>query len=161
MANSTAVVVLDGLGAQKTVSTIDAMLLGGVPISSGTISANPTPLTSGGVSIFYAPLNGGTNATLVSAGAHQVYGIEVFNNSSNIGYLRLYSTGITPTAGSTPSIIGKWMVPGNTNGAGFISQNLYGIQVAVGLGFTFTSCSVDTDATAVPSSEFSLNLYYK
>lgn len=127
---------------------------------SGTWSVNLIPATSGGLTILSTLITSGTNATSVKASAGQLYKAEITNNSANIGYLKLYNTAGTPTAGSGTPVI-RLMVPGNASGTGTLSTYDNGVAFATGIGFTFTGGIADADTTSVAASAFIVNLYYK
>lgn len=142
-------------GTQRvTVATDDL-----VPVT-GTVTAGLVPVTSGGLTISSTLIAAGTNATSVKASAGQLYKIEVTNNSANIGYLKLYNTAGTPTAGSGTPVI-RLMCPGNATGTGAFSTYDNGVAFVTGIGFTFTGGIADADTTSVAASAFIVNLYYK
>lgn len=118
------------------------------------------PATSGGLTISSTLIASGTNATPVKVSAGQLYKIEVTNNSANIGYLKLYNTAGTPTAGSGTPVI-RLMCPGNASGTGVLSTFDNGVAFGTGIGFTFTGGIADADTTSVAASAFIVNLYYK
>lgn len=116
--------------------------------------------TTGGLSFNSYLIASGTNATSVKASAGQIYKIEIFNNSANIGYLKIYNTASAPTAGSGTPVI-RMMVPGNATGAGAISTTDLGLTMSTGIGFTFTGGIADADTTSVAASAYIVNIYYK
>lgn len=118
------------------------------------------PRETGGLLMSSAVMLATTNATLVKSGAGQIYGIEVFNNSASIAYLKVYDTAWTPVAGAgTPAM--RRMVPGNSSGAGCIINIPNGSSYNRGIGYTFTAGIADTDTTAVAASAFIVNILYK
>lgn len=127
---------------------------------SGTVSANPVPTTTGGLTVTSTLIASGTNATSVKASAGQIYKIEVTNNSANIGYLKIYNTASAPTAGSGTPVI-RLMCPASASGAGSFSSNDLGVAMSSGIGFTFTGGIADADTTSVAASAFIVNIYYK
>ncbi len=121
---------------------------------------NLATTTSGGATLSSAIMAASTNATLVKNAAGQVYKIEVFNNSTNIGYLKMYNSASAPTAGSgTP--VARYMVPGVSGGSGFISTFEMADAYGTGIGYTFTGGIADADTTAVAASAFIVNIHYK
>lgn len=124
------------------------------------VAAKLVPTTTGGLTILSTLIASGTNATSVKASAGQLYKIEITNNSANIGYLKLFNTAGTPTAGAGTPVI-RLMVPGNSSGAGLLSTFDNGVAFATGIGFTFTGGIADADTTSVAASAFIVNLYYK
>lgn len=127
---------------------------------AATLKVNLVPATTGGLTISSTLIAAGTNATSVKASAGQLYKVEITNNSANIGYLKLYNTAGTPTAGSGTPVI-RLMVPGNASGTGTLSTYDNGVAFATGIGFTFTGGIADADTTSVAASAFIVNLYYK
>lgn len=125
-----------------------------------TLPVGLVPVTTGGLTVSSTLIAAGTNATSVKASAGQLYKIEVTNNSANIGYLKLYNTAGTPTAGSGTPVI-RLMCPGNASGAGAFSSFDNGVTFGTGIGFTFTGGIADADTTSVAASAFIVNLYYK
>ena len=161
-------------------ATIDLSSAETITISSGTVSVTsgvislssgppvyPTPAASGGLTAFsITNSSSGTNSTLVTTAACQVYGVELFNTTNAPAFLRLYSLSTAPTAG-TSSYTQVFAAPtvGSTIGGitttTYASFNNYGVPYASGLGFTLTGAITSTDATAVGSSVYIINLYYK
>lgn len=124
---------------------------------TGTSTVTSAPATSGGLTIKSAIMASGTNATSVKASAGQLYKIEVTNNSTNIGYLKIYNTASAPTAGSGTPVI-RIMCP--ASGGAFSTFADVGVAFATGIGFTFTGGIADADTTSVAASAFIVNLYY-
>jgi hypothetical protein len=123
-------------------------------------SAVPTSIsavTTGGCTLFTSVLASGTNATNVKGTPGQVYKVEGFNNSGTIAYLKMYNSSATPTAGSgTP--IATYMFPANS---GFISTLEVGDVYSAGIGFTATAGIANSDASALTSSAYMINIHYK
>lgn len=132
-----------------------------LPNGSNTIgNVGMAPRETGGLLMNSAVMLATTNATLVKGGPGQIYGIEIFNNSASIAYLKVYDAAGAPTAGSgTPAM--RRMVPGNTSGAGCIINIPNGSSYSRGIGYTFTGGIADTDTTAVAASAFIVNILYK
>jgi hypothetical protein len=132
-----------------------------IPAGTNTMGqVGLVPVTSGGLTISSTLIASGTNATSVKASAGQLYKIEITNNSANIGYLKIYNTAGTPTAGSGTPVI-RLMCPASASGAGAVSTYDNGVAFATGIGFTFTGGIADADTTSVAASAFIVNLYYK
>jgi len=128
--------------------------------NQSTLPAGLVPVTSGGLTPSSTLIAAGTNATSVKASAGQLYKIEITNNSANIGYLKIYNTAGTPTAGAGTPVI-RLMCPASASGAGAVSSFDNGVAFATGIGFTFTGGIADADTTSVAASAFIANLYYK
>ncbi len=128
--------------------------------NSNPFLTTPRPDTSGGCTVSSYVIASGTNATSVKGTAANLYGIQATNNSGTIGYLKIYDTSGTPTAGAgTPKL--RIMVPANTLGAGIVFPLDLGVVMTSGIGFTFTGGITDADTTAVANNAFLVNLIYK
>jgi hypothetical protein len=150
-----------GVITTGTAGTPSAVVLSVQGVASGTnLPVALQPTTAGGCTISSTLIASGTNATSVKASAGQLYKIEVTNNSANIGYLKLYNTAGTPTAGSGTPVI-RLMCPGSASGTGAFSTYDNGVAFGTGIGFTFTGGIADADTTSVAASAFIVNLYYK
>jgi hypothetical protein len=150
-----------GIITTGTAGTPSAVVLSVQGVASGTnIPVALQPTTSGGCTISSTLIASGTNATPVKGSAGQLYKVEVTNNSANIGYLKLYNTAGTPTAGSGTPVI-RLMCPGSASGTGAFSTYDNGVSFGTGIGFTFTGGIADNDTTSVAASAFIVNLYYK
>lgn len=153
-----------GTGAQRvTVATDSATVAGSATLPAGTNTiggTTPVSATTGGLTMSSTLIASGTNATNVKASAGQIYHLTVTNNSTAIGYLKLYNSASAPTAGSgTP--VWRVMIPGNTNGAGVVTDVALGLTFSSGIGFTFTGGIADADTTSVAASQFIVNIGYK
>lgn len=184
MANSAPVVIASNQSALPITSSSPLAITSSSPfsISSGTftlssnptviLSSNPTvtqssnvnvsliPVSAGGLTFSSVILTSGVNATLVSSSPRQVYKIECFNNSANIGYLKVYNLSSVPTVGSS-LVQHRIMVPANASGAGVITTSEMGFPYSTGLAYTFTGGLQDSDTTAIVSSAFIVNIGYK
>jgi len=132
---------------------------------TGTVTASGSfqdiPGTSGGLSITTAIVPNNTTGVLVSAGAHQVYSIAAFNNSSTIAYLKLYNKATAPTVGTdTPVWIG--MIPGPAaGGGGFTLYIPTGLVFSLGIGYGVTTGIANADTTAPAASAYLVNIGWK
>lgn len=127
---------------------------------SDTLGTSLVPLTAGGLSISSQVMTNSTNSTEVKSSGGQIYGLEIFNNSTSIGYLKIYDTATSPTPGAgTPMV--RLMVPAGASGAGVVRSYENGLIFANGIGYCFTGGIADNDTTSVSASEFIVNIYYK
>lgn len=149
MANSAPVVIASNQASIPVTLTSTTL--------TGTSTVTATPATSGGLTIKSTLIASGTNATSVKGSAGQLYKIEITNNSTNIGYLKIYNTASAPTAGSGTPVI-RIMCP--VSGGAFSSFSDVGVAFSSGIGFTFTGGIADADTTSVAASAFIVNLYY-
>jgi len=99
------------------------------------------------------------NANVAKASAGNVYGIVAFNKSSTPVYLKLYNKATTPTNGDTP--IERYMVPGNTAGAGFVIVHPKGVYCSAGISIRLVTGMADNDNTSPTASEQLINIDYK
>lgn len=117
--------------------------------------------TTGGTSSSKTISAATTNATSVKASAGKIYGIEAFNNSSTIYYLKMYNKASAPTVGSdTPTK--TYLIPHNSNnGAGFIFTTEIGVDYSAGIAFAITSGIADADTGACAANAVVVNIDYK
>lgn len=164
-ANLNATVVGTGTFADQSTLQAGSAIVGKFGIDQttpGTSNAvQGVPGTSNGLLMSSVISLATTNTNLVStAAAHNLYYIGLFNNSTAIGYLKLYDTATAPTCGSgTP--VKRIMIPGNTNGAGVVLTMPSGLSFASGIGFCLTGAIGDSDTTAVAANQFIVNLDFK
>lgn len=153
----------DGTGVVGLIS--GTALIGKVGIDQTTVgTTNGVSIvasTVGGCSTLHTVVASGTNATNVKASAGTLKGVQVYNNSANIAYLKFYNTAGTPTAGSgTP--VKVVIIPASTAGAGaVVGIPPEGITFATGIGFTVTGGIADNDSTSVAASAFLIEIDYK
>jgi hypothetical protein len=127
----------------------------------GTVTVNPTPATSGGLSISRVISAATTNATSVKASAGQVYTIMAHNTNAAVRYLKLYNKASSPTVGSDTPVL-TFPIPGSTAGAGFtLDTGGLGIAFATGIALALTTGVADADTSAVAANEIVINLLYK
>lgn len=102
-----------------------------------------------------------TTAVVVKGSAGVVYGIECFNNSATIAYLKIYNA-TSATAGSgTP--LARFMIPAATaGGGGFIaSTTMMGRVFSTGITYIVTTGIADNDTGAPAASAYIVNINYK
>lgn len=153
------------IGTQGTSTNITAV--GGnavtttVPVS-GTVSANPAPATTGGLSVYNVQPTASDNHAVIKAGAGQVYSVEAYNNSTTVNYLRLYNatTGFNGCNSAT-NLVGQWIIPASATGAGVAKSYDMGIAFATGISICVTSGYAQTDTTNATASALIVNIGYK
>ena len=100
-----------------------------------------------------------TTAVVVKNTPGQVYGIECFNNSATIAYIKVYDA-TTATAGSgTP--VARYMCPSSTSGAGFVVSYQIGRAFTSGITYIMTTGIADSDTAAPAANTYIVNVYYK
>lgn len=147
--------------AMVSTTTPTSAAVGQTVVLSPNSAKVPTYLvpvsSAAGLTRYSVIVSSGTNSTLISSAARQVYKIEAFSNSSAIGYLKLYNLSSAPTAGSS-LVAARFMV----SQPGFITTTDIGeATFTTGLSYTFTGGIADSDTTAVSASQFILNILYK
>ena len=168
-----------GTGSQRVTAAQDTTTIAGsAPGTAGTPSTNvvsvqgvsggtavptaPAPTTSGGLSLKRVQVANNTTSIAIDASAGQLYGIEAFNNSSVIAYVKLYnaSQGSTTCGSGTPVYQG--MIPAaSAGGAGYVSMNGYGAPFSTAITACITTGFADNDTTAPAASAYVLNFFYK
>lgn len=124
---------------------------------SGSVSL--IPLTSGGLSVYAFLSTAAVQAASIKSTPGQVYGIQFFNNSATIAYVRLYNMTTSPGTGDT--VVWRGLVPANTSGAGFIVPIANGFAFSLGIGIRVTAAVADNDATALSANVILGNVLYK
>jgi hypothetical protein len=123
-------------------------------------SAVPTTTataTTGGTSTSKLIAANTTNATSLKTSAGTLYGVQVFNNSATIGYLKLYNKASSPTVG-TDTPVKVIMIPASSGAAIPIVEQ--GVAFGTGIAYAVTGGIADTDTTAVAASAFIINIDY-
>ena len=102
---------------------------------------------------------GNTTAVPVITGNHWVTSVEVFNISTTIAWLKLYDA-VTQTCGAgTP--IARYMIPGNTNGAGGIANYTVQDKYLNGIIACVTGGIADADTTAPAATTYVWNVHWR
>lgn len=129
---------------------------------SGSV-AQIVPATSGGTTSYHANVPNNVTGVVVKNTPGQVYGIQVSNNSTTVGYLHLYDSTSAPTAGA--GTIKKTLIvpaPAAGGGGGNNYVNLLGSAFAAGIAYTFTAGNgTDADVTVPAVSTYSIEIDYK
>ncbi|MEJ0071121.1 MAG: hypothetical protein WDO24_23005 [Pseudomonadota bacterium] len=115
--------------------------------------------TAGGASVSSTQVANNTTAIVVKGSAGTLYGIEVFNNSATIAYVKFYNAASATCGSGTP--VQRVMIPANASGAGAISQTTLGIAYGTGITSGITTGFADTDATAPAASTYIVNAIFK
>ena len=104
-----------------------------------------------------------TNSTLISAGQHTVYSVELGGVGSVPAFLKIYDKATAPTCG-TDTPVKVLIIPAAAtaaNGAGSNVPFPVGINILNGLGICITGVVTDADTTAVAATTFVINIDYK
>lgn len=126
------------------------------------VQAQPTPVTTGGLSVYFVQPTASDNHVVIKAGAGQVYKISITNNSATVNYIRLYNatTGFNGCNSSTNLIYGN-AIPGNTTATGIMDQWEMGMAFSTGISICVTSGYATNDTTAATASAMNVNIGYK
>lgn len=126
------------------------------------VNAQPTPVTTGGLSNYFVQPTASDNHVVIKAGAGQVYKIQVTNNSATVNYLRLYNatTGFNGCNSATNLVYGT-VIPASTSGGGVVDSWDLGIAFATGISICVTSGYATTDTTNATASAMNVNIGYK
>lgn len=132
--------------------------------NAGTFAtqAQPTPVTTGGLTWYFVQPAASDNHVVIKAGAGQVYNIQVTNNSATVNYLRLYNatTGFNGCNSAT-NIVGQWAIPASTSVGGLSISIPLGIAFSTGISICVTSGYATTDTTNATATAMSVNVGYK
>lgn len=153
-----------GVGA-----TLSNVIVQDAVTSGNTIGVNaskqaqvlPQPFTSGGLSVSRQQVANNTTSVAIKASAGQLYGIEAFNNSATIAYIKLYNAaqGSTTCGSGTP--IYQGMIPAAAAGGNYVSMNVYGLPFSTAITSCVTTGFADNDTTAPAASTYAINFFYK
>jgi hypothetical protein len=103
-------------------------------------------------------LNNTTSVPIIT-GNHWVTTVEVFNNSTTIAWLKLYDA-TTATCGSgTP--VARYMIPGNTNGSGGISNYSVQDRYISGIVACVTTGIADSDTSAPAATTYVWQVHWR
>lgn len=133
----------------------------GLPIPAGTATIGgtvPTPLATGGPTLFSLIAANSTNATVMKASAGTLYHVSVYNNSATPAYLSFINTTTTPTCTTTP--VYQVLIPANsTSGAGAVEDFALGAAFTTGISFCVTTGIGGTGSVA--ATTYSINATFK
>ncbi|HEY5008033.1 MAG TPA: hypothetical protein VII42_08515 [Caulobacteraceae bacterium] len=138
-----------GAGAQRVTIASDN--------TAFAVQAQPTPVTSGGLSTCFLVATASSNSTNCKASAGQVYHIRIFNNSTNVAYLHLINSASAPTC-SSAATVDQIMVPAS---GGVESDVAAGEAFSTGISFCFSGGMAANDNTSVAASTYTISIGYK
>jgi len=117
------------------------------------------PVTSGGLSTYSFLSTNAVQSANIKSSAGMLYSVEFFNVSATPVFVRVYNKATTDDGSGTP--IERWMIPGNTAGAGFVKEWVKGIECSSGITIRVTSAIADSDSTALTANTILGNIEYK
>ena len=150
--------------------SVTASVTGSVTANAGTnLNTSALALESGGnlaaiaatigCSIYSFLSTAAVQAAQIKGSAGKVYGLQFFNNSATICYVRLYNETGTPGTGDTPFYRG--LIPANsTSGSGFVVAFPNGVTCGTGIGIRVTAAVADNDATALAANAILGNVFW-
>jgi hypothetical protein len=158
--------VRDAAGGEIVGALTDAVADAG---GEGSLSAKLRRLTQGLEDLLHGRANVGptaysfigantTNAAVVKASAGTLYGVQAFNLAATPVYLKLYNKATTPDENDTP--VKRLMIPGNTEGRGFVIPFPKGVKFGTGIGHRLVTGIADNNTTAPTASQQLVNLEY-
>jgi hypothetical protein len=100
-----------------------------------------------------------TTAIVVKATPGQMYGLECFNNSGTIAYVKIYDAASATAGSGTP--VDRKMCVSSTSGAGFVVPFPVGRVFVNGITYIVTTGIADNDTTAPAASTYIVNVLYK
>lgn len=124
-------------------------ITGTVTLATNTPTANAGGIASGLSINRLVSAAANTNPVNVKGSGGRVYGIEAFNTSASVKFLKLYNKATAPVPGTdTPVMTLALAVGQNTFRYGDI-----GITFLTGIGFGLTGLVADNDATALAAGD--------
>lgn len=115
--------------------------------------AQPT----GGATPFQLISAASTNATSVKASAGTLYGVQVYNNTATVAFLKIYNKASAPTVG-TDTPVKTIEIP--ANGGSNLPITDIGIAFGTGIALAITGLPTVADTTAVTLAGIITNLDY-
>lgn len=122
-----------------------------------------TALIGQGATPYHLVAANSNNSTLISAGQHTVYSVELAGVGAAPAYLKFYDKATAPTCG-TDTPVKTLIIPAAATAANGAGSNLtftVGINVLLGLGICVVTGIADNDNTSVAAATFAVNIDYK
>lgn len=131
-------------------------------VSDQTTNTNPLytkqqAQAAGGATPFQLISAATTNATSVKGSAGTVYGVQAFNNSATVAFLKLYNKATAPTVG-TDTPVKTIMIP--ANGGAVLPITDIGVAFGTGIALAVTGLATVSDTTAVALSQCQIGIDY-
>lgn len=94
----------------------------------------------------------------MKASAGVLYNVDVGNINAAYCVLKLYNRATNPSSSDTP--VQRYIIPGNTAGAGRTLNFPNGLNFSTGIALRITTGIADNNTTGVAASEVTVNLGY-
>lgn len=126
------------------------------------VNSQPTPVTSGGLSVYFVQPAASDNHANIKNGAGQVYKISVTNNSATVNYIRLYNAGTGFNGcNSATNLVYANAIPASTTVGGLLDQWDAGMSFSAGISICVTSGYATNDTTNATATAMDINIGYK
>lgn len=128
----------------------------------GTTNAvQDIPNTSGGLSFNYQIAPSTPAKTAVKASAGQLYAIKAMNIGATPVYIKLFNVASAGVTLGTTACDDQYLVPGNTAGAGFVTNVDKGIAYSTAITAAITGGIASADNTSITASNVIVTFYFK
>jgi hypothetical protein len=98
-----------------------------------------------------------TNAITVGGFPVTLYGLEAFNSSTTVAYVKVYNSSQVTCGSGTPQA--RYMIPASTSATLMFNTN--GDAYGAGLTICVTTGYADSDTGAPAANEYIVNVHYK
>lgn len=95
----------------------------------------------------------------VITGNHWVTSVEVFNNNTTVAWLKLYDAATATCGSGTP--VARYMIPGNSNGAGGIANYAIQDRYINGIVACVTTGIADSDTSAPAATTYVWQVHWR
>lgn len=121
--------------------------------------------TTGGLSQSVLVSASGLNGTVVKSTQGTLYGIQVYNSSASIGYLKFFNASSAPSSSTitatTQVPVKTVMIPSGTAGAGAVyALGLPGVGFSTGIVYVLTGGIANSDTSGVAATTMVINVDY-
>lgn len=144
-------VVVDTAPTTAVTGSVTATLSG-----TPTVNNQPVAAASGGATHFRILAPATPAASVIKAGAGQLYSLSGFNNTATVAFLKVYDATSATCGTGTP--VETFMLPANS---GFVRAVEIGDVFTAGIVACVTGLYADADTTAVTASTIVINGLYK
>lgn len=100
-----------------------------------------------------------TTAIVVKGSYGTLYGIEAYNNSTTIAYIKVYNAATATCGSGTPHA--RYMIPKEASGSLFVSNSANGDVYPSGITVCITTDYADNGTNAPAANAYIVNIRYK